>query len=256
MYRFVDMHCHLDRIAHATQVAAALQEQDIAVFCTPVTPEESLCAQHQFEHELHIRVGVGMHPWWIEAGKKGENLARIAGQLAATSPFVGEIGLDAGPAHLASYDTQLSAFCSICEAMHAHPLSHRVLSIHAVKAAHLVLDTLEHYGLLSHAGLAPIFHWFSGTSDDLVRIRRAGAYISVNKRMLVTKRGREYARVMPLSQLLLETDAPPQLDKAYAAKDIQADLETALDMLTDLRQEPRARIERQTSETGIMLLQL
>lgn len=37
-------------------------------------------------------------------------------------------------------------------------------------------------------------------------------YFSVNERMLGTKRGREYARQIPLDKLLIETNARENLD--------------------------------------------
>ena len=74
------------------------------------------------------------------------------------------------------------------------------------------MDILESNGLLDRSTNSPtiIFHWFSGTSDELIRARHAGSFFSINERMLVTKRGREYARQIPLNRLLLETDAPAE----------------------------------------------
>ena len=40
----------------------------------------------------------------------------------------------------------------------------------------------------------------------------AGCFFSVSARMLETKRGREYAKAIPLRKLLLETDAPAVID--------------------------------------------
>ncbi|MFQ9751750.1 MAG: TatD family hydrolase [Collinsella aerofaciens] len=65
-----------------------------------------------------------------------------------------------------------------------------------------------------------MFHWFSGTSDELVRARHAGSFFSINERMLATKRGREYARQIPLNRLLLETDAPAEQNKETTARQL------------------------------------
>ncbi|MBC2681010.1 hypothetical protein GSS87_01000 [Corynebacterium sp. 4HC-13] len=82
-----------------------------------------------------------------------------------------------------------------------------VLSIHAVRASSAVIDILEELHI-GRYNVAPIIHWFSGTSDELTRFIALGGYISVNHRMLATKRGRAYARQIPVERLLIETDLP------------------------------------------------
>ena len=58
--------------------------------------------------------------------------------------------------------------------------------------------------------LIHIFHWFSGSSAQLKRARDLGCFFSVNAFMLQTKRGREYAKAIPLDRLLIETDLPEE----------------------------------------------
>lgn len=126
--------------------------------------------------------------------------------------MIGEVGLDFSARFAGSEPLQVQAFDRLCDALVQHPLAGRVISIHAVRSAGTVLDALESYGLLTPSPNSPavIFHWFSGTSNEFVRARNAGCYFSVNERMLATKRGREYARQIPLDRLLLETDAPAE----------------------------------------------
>lgn len=207
-WRYVDMHCHLDRMANAAEVATHAQERRIAILCTTVTPDDVASAQDVLAESRNVRIAAGLHPWWVTDGPKGTADAAQAAALAAVSDYVGEIGLDFSPAHKHNARAQIAAFERIVSACAAKPRRGRVISIHAVRAASDVLDMLEAHGLPDHATC--IFHWFSGTSVDLDRIRRLGCHISVNERMLATKRGREYARQMPLEQLHLETDAPPQ----------------------------------------------
>ena len=97
-----------------------------------------------------------------------------------------------------------------------------MISIHAVRSAGAVLDVLESHGLLIPNPNSPaiIFHWFSGTSDELARARNAGCNFSVNERMLASKRGREYARQIPLDRLLLETDAPAEPNTETSAQSL------------------------------------
>lgn len=81
----------------------------------------------------------------------------------------------------------------------------KVLSIHAVQAAQEALDILRETGCLETC--ICIFHWFSGTGEQLLEARRAGCFFSFGPRALATKRGRAYAAQIPKNQLLYESDA-------------------------------------------------
>lgn len=220
--RLADMHCHLDWIAQATAVAEEAREHGIGLFCTPVTPCDTLAARKQFTTHPNVHVGLGLHPWWIEDSAAGRTMVDQAVELAGTSSFIGEVGLDFSPAHTASAHLQTEAFERLARACAERPRPGRTVSIHAVRSAGAVLDILEQTGLITRAHC--IFHWFSGTSDDLARLRAHGCYVSVNERMLATKRGREYARQMPLDRLLLETDAPARAGVAVSAEVLEGAL--------------------------------
>lgn len=279
-FKLVDMHCHLDRMCNAADVAREAAARGIGIFCATVTPQDAILAQKTFANCENVRVGVGLHPWWVandrvlaRAGTRGEASAdnriftgtegahptNIASQsstagnlcsctertldsvnaicrvanLAAASPYIGEVGLDFSPAHVQTRSMQLEAFERIVRACAENPCGARVVSIHAVQAAREALDILEHHALTRSATC--VFHWFSGTSDDFLRLRRLGCCVSVNNRMLATRRGREYARQMPDDRLLLETDAPGQFDAPYSASELEASLMRTLCALARLR---------------------
>ena len=112
-----------------------------------------------------------------------------------------------------------------------YPLAGRVISIHAVRSAGTVLDVLESYGLLTPSPNS----WFSGTSNEFGRARNAGCYFSVNERMLATKRGREYARQIPLDRLLLETDAPAEPNTETSAQSLIRSLTRTSERIASLK---------------------
>lgn len=318
-FKLVDMHCHLDRMCNAADVAREAAARGIGIFCATVTPQDAILAQKTFANCENVRVGVGLHPWWVandrvlaRAGTRGEASAdnristgvdsdgaliahgqtparpnacgpadapahsvdagtriftgtegahptNIASQsstagnlcsctertldsvdaicrvanLAAASPYIGEVGLDFSPAHVQTRSMQLEAFERIVRTCAENPCGARVVSIHAVQAAREALDILERHALTRSATC--VFHWFSGTSDDFLRLRRLGCCVSVNNRMLATRRGREYARQMPDDRLLLETDAPGQFDAPYSASELEASLMRTLCALARLR---------------------
>lgn len=211
-----DAHCHLDLMAHPDAVADEATALGLVLFDCGVDPHDFARAKKRTCGRSNIFAGIGLHPWWLADGRCGNAEINLLCEVAAQERLIGEVGLDFSARFAGSEPLQVQAFDRLCDALVQHPLAGRVISIHAVRSAGTVLDALESYGLLTPSPNSPaiIFHWFSGTSDELVRARDAGCYFSVSERMLATKRGREYARQIPLDRLLLETDAPakPQAD--------------------------------------------
>lgn len=128
----------------------------------------------------------------------------------------------------------------------------KLLSIHAVNAAGDVLDALQAAGTLARH--QAIFHWFSGSSDDLQRALHAGCFFSVGPRMLASRRGREYARQIPLDRLLLETDMPARAGEPLPAEIWEAELRNALAGIAQLKDVDRTVLAQQLAITSEALL--
>ena len=78
-----------------------------------------------------------------------------------------------------------------------------------------------------------------------MRAKEVGCWFSVSERMLGTRRGLEYARQIPVSRLLLETDLPETKNDGTSAMDIAKSLSRAARTLTSIKEgwEPsRARL--------------
>lgn len=154
-----------------------------------------------------VRLSAGLHPWWVERSLV-EALAQaeaLAALVSATS-FVGEVGLDFARRGVAMPEVQEAAFrVIVAECVR---LGGRAVSVHAVGkgAAGRVLDILVDARFFADGSNCAVFHWFSGSSDELVRARELGCRFSVGLPMLRAKRGRSYAAQIPEAQLLLETD--------------------------------------------------
>lgn len=132
-------------------------------------------------------------------------------------------------------DIQTAVFEMICKACSDSGCdgAPKILSLHSVQAADLMLDILERTGCL--VGCCCIFHWFTGSGFALNRAVKAGCMFSVNEMMLNTRRGREYARQLPADRLLVETDLPPGEDVMFSAGEIMASLERTLEKLSVIR---------------------
>ena len=220
--RFFDTHCHLDLTLSPDAAASESAALGLGLFDCGVNPRDFSAANERARRQPGIIAGIGLHPWWLADGRCGAAEVNLLCELASRERFIGEIGLDFSSRFAGTEGVQTQAFERLCQALSQHPLAGRVLSIHAVRAAGATLDILESRGLLKNDPNSPtiIFHWFSGTSDELVRARHAGSFFSINERMLATKRGREYARQIPLNRLLLETDAPAEQNKETTARQL------------------------------------
>lgn len=243
--RLFDAHCHLDLMAHPDAVADEATALGLGLFDCGVDPRDFAAAKTRGSHHPNIIVGVGLHPWWLADGRCGNAEIDLLCQIAVQERYIGEVGLDFSARFAGSEPLQIQTFDRLCDALVQHPLTGRVISIHAVRSTGTVLDVLESHGLLIPNSDSPviIFHWFSGTSDELVRARNAGCYFSVNERMLASKRGREYARQIPLDRLLLETDAPAEPNTETSAQLLIRSLTRTSERIASLKKCDIKRIE-------------
>lgn len=235
--RLIDAHCHLDLMAYPNTVADETVATGLGVFDCGVDPRDFAAAKKRASRYPNIIAGVGLHPWWLVDGRCGPAEVNLLCEAAAQERYIGEVGLDFSARFAGSEPLQTQALDRLCDTLVQHPLTGRVISIHAVRSAGTVLDALESYGLLTPSPNSPaiIFHWFSGTSNEFVHARNAGCYFSVNERMLATKRGREYARQIPLDRLLLETDAPAEPQADASARQLITSLKSASLHIAELK---------------------
>lgn len=239
-----DMHCHLAFSPDARAAAVAMRQQGIGGLCATVTPDEYRLAMLDMGEELarnsNLKLGIGLHPWWLSDGSCGTDAIDKLLALSSQTRFIAEVGLDFAPRRAESAQLQRTTFARIAAASHG-----KVLSVHAVKSANVALDLMENVGLIapgtphdarSDDGTAVIFHWFSGTANELARAIDYGCFFSINPRMLSTKRGRAYVQQIPESKLLLESDLPPAAGDAFHAQEVRSLLETSIDRMAELRQ--------------------
>lgn len=240
-----DAHCHLDLMARPDAVADEATALGMGLFDCGVDPRDFASANKRARSRSNIFAGIGLHPWWLADGRCGAAEINLLCKVAAQERFIGEVGLDFSARCAGSELLQTQALDQLCNALVHYPLAGRVISIHAVRSAGTVLDVLESHGSLIQNPDSPviIFHWFSGTSDELVRARNAGCYFSVNERMLASKRGREYARQIPLDRLLLETDAPAEPNTETSAQLLIRSLTRTSERIASLKKCDIKRIE-------------
>lgn len=246
----VDMHDHLGWFRDPVAVARAAAARGLGMLAVTVTPEEFLQLRPRLAGIESVRLAVGLHPWWVRDATDADTLCELVGRAR----FVGEIGLDASPRRASNWDAQLAAFERICAACASTsvPPAPKVLSIHAVRAATAALDVLERTGASERCRC--VLHWFAGSSDELWRAVRLGCRFSLGERSLATRRGREYARILPADRLLTETDLPEGEGARSSASDVVASLERAVSSIAAARKTSVEEVRRIVSANGAELL--
>ena len=115
-----------------------------------------------------------------------------------------------------------------------------------------MLDVLERTGASERCRC--VLHWFAGSSDELWRAVRLGCRFSLGERSLATRRGREYARILPADRLLTETDLPEGEGARSSASDVVASLERAVSSIATARETSVEEVRRIVSANGAELL--
>ena len=227
-----DMHCHLGFFEDPAGAAAELAAKGVAALSATVTPAGFERAARELADAANVRVGVGLHPWWVADGRCGEDDVALAARLATSARFVAEVGLDFAHGRDATRAAQLDALDRVLAACEG---GGHVLSLHAVRAGSDLLDLLDRHGTCEDNVV--ILHWFSGSGDELTRAIRMGCHFSVGPRMLATRRGRAYAQQVPLDRLLLETDLPASLEDGarLSPAELVRQLSRARDAIRELR---------------------
>lgn len=254
--RYFDAHVHLDLMTNAAEVASQAQGLGLGALSCTVEPAGYAPAMQELAKAEDIHVALGAHPWWVADGRvSGADIDSLV-EMLATTRLVGEVGLDFSPKHVrsGSRGAQMEAFSRIVSACveTSDPSHPKVLSIHSVRAATTVLDVLEREGATSACRC--VFHWFSGSTDELWRAVRDGCWFSLGERSLATGKGREYAKLVPKDRLLTETDYPPRESAPGSAEEVVESLRRALAGLATARKCEEGEIQELVVENARALL--
>lgn len=194
----LDAHCHLDRYSDPAKIAAEARRRGVFIVAVTTLPSHFRLGQQYVRALAGVRLGLGLHPLVALEGQSELPLFR---DLLAHTSFVGEVGIDLSREGVATSAQQLKLFDGIAAALgKAGP---KFISLHSRGAVPEVLATLERHRLKS-----VVFHWFSGTVDELQAVLQAGHYLSVNPAMTRSASGRRLLSRIPRDRVLTESDGP------------------------------------------------
>ena len=206
----IDTHCHLYMPPLDTDPVAVLAracERHVTQIIVPAYDQASWDLMTPYEANPNLHTAYGIHPWLAHESSPGgtldETLAALRLRLTTTNPVaVGEIGLDtkiensglAEQVPLLEAQLQLAVDLDLPVILHCRGAFEELLS-----------------ALGNHQGkIRGVLHAFSRGPDLGNRFIDAGLYIALGGSITrpTAKRPRKSALRLPLSRIILETDAP------------------------------------------------
>jgi TatD DNase family protein len=243
--KLIDSHCHLDFDAFdadRNEVIGRAQVSGVTDIVVPGVRADgwekirSMCVADDMLHPCY-----GLHPYHADMHTQ-QDLDWLETWLAQHACVaVGECGLDLRRDQAPEKD-QMHYFSAQLDLATAY---NKPVVIHAVRATTQVIELLKNY-----PDLRGMIHSYSGSYEQARQLVDRGFYISLGGAITYDNahRARVVATKLPLSSMLIETDAPDQPDADhFAQRNEPAYLLNVLDCLCELRTESREEIAAHTS---------
>jgi len=244
----IDSHCHLDFDAFDSDRNAVLdraQNQGIKHIVIPGVKRSNwkrireICSSNAQVHACY-----GLHPY-LAAEHTDEDILLLSRWLESNEcKAVGECGLDYRKDQ-ADRQLQLKFFTAQLDLAQ---VTDKPVVIHSVRATEDVIHAIKTY-----PGLRGMVHSYSGSYEQALQLIDLGFYISFGGAITYdnAKKLRTSATKIPLTSILLETDAPDQPDADhFNQRNEPAYLVNVLKCLSKLRAEPIEEIAAQTTKNA------
>ena len=213
--QLIDSHCHLDFEIFDNDRSDVLQrarDNNISDIVIPGTEKifwdriKQLCKNHTQLHACY-----GLHPYWVSDHNK-QDIEKLKEYIDSNRPVaLGECGLDFRPQQ-ADKKTQLYFFEAQLDIAESHQLP---VVIHSVRATEAVIQTIKKFKKLKG-----MIHSYSGSQEQARQLIDLNFFISVGGSVTYdgAKNIKQVVKNIPLTSLLIETDAPDQPDKKNRGK--------------------------------------
>jgi len=241
----IDSHCHLDFETFDIDRADVLQrakDNNISDIIIPGTEKiywdriNQLCKKHSQLHACY-----GLHPYWVNEHNKTD-IEKLKQYIEANRPVaLGECGLDFR-ADQADKKTQLYFFEAQLDIAEQDQLP---VIIHSVRATEAVIQSIKKFKKLTG-----MIHSYSGSTEQAKQLIDLNFFISVGGSVTYdnAKKIKQIVKEIPLTSLLIETDAPDQPDKKHNGKRNEpAYIVNTINAISKIRNESVEMITRQTT---------
>jgi TatD DNase family protein len=205
-----DHHCHLQDktiLPHLNHVLKNATQKGITKFiCCGTSEEDWQAILDLSKNHTQILPAIGIHPWFVEKVSTKWN-AQLQNFLKKNPTcLIGEIGLDL---HFCK-ETINKQKVIFSEQLEIAKAFHRPVSVHNLKAWHLVLPVIEKYTEINI-----MLHSFSASTEITEKLaKHPNIYFSLSGSILnPSQKMEKVISRLPLDKILLETDSPFLLQK-------------------------------------------
>ena len=195
----VDFHCHPDLYNDNFKLIEKSRENNFKIVAMTNLPQLYRRYYEKFSNEETINISLGYHPQLIEEYPKELNTFL---KYVKEASFIGEVGLDISSKKTNTIELQKEIFGSIIN--ECTRLGNKIISIHSRKTDDIIFDFLKKSSCIY------IMHWYTGNIKRLLDTMSIddNIYISINSNMVHSSKGINLIKTVPLSRIVLETDAP------------------------------------------------
>lgn len=249
-----DTHCHLDfKIFQPDrmEVVARAQEANVRDILVPGVSYKNWQDVVNLQKKYSgVHIALGMHPMFL-AQHRLEDTTLLDQMLAqGVCQAVGECGMDLFVKGL-NEQRQIEIFVEHLKLAKKYDLP---LIIHARKSLDIILKYIRQL-----SGLRGIMHSFSGSRQQAEICIKQGFLLGFGGPITYSRatKLRELVRCLPLESLVLETDAPDQVDTShYGQRNEPAFLPAILNSVAELRESTPNDIAAATTLNAKTLLRL
>lgn len=230
----IDTHCHIDLFEQPLQIAQAAEQSKIRTVAVTYLPSHYELALRHLKGFRFVHPALGLHP--LSANDHAGEIGRFC-EIAKDAYLIGEVGLDFSASAVSTRAIQEESFERVLGSIRRDAF----VTLHSRGAEDAVVSALTR----SHD--APVvFHWFSGSREQLLRVVTAGHYISLNPAMTKTAKWQELIMLVPSERVLTESDGPFSKWNGKPASPLQ--IEVVIRWLSERWRQPEGevaeRIER------------
>ena len=231
--QIVDSHSHFDAAefdrdradAHARALAVGVSRQIVPAIDAAGWPKlKQVCGQLPGLYPAY-----GLHPMYLDS-HRNDHLTELKLWIERERPVaLGECGLDFFVDGLDA-DTQHLYFDAQLELAREFDLP---VIVHARRAVDAVIASIRRIG-----GLRGVIHSFPGSEQQAAQLHDLGFLLGVGGPVTYQRANklRKVASVMPLGQMLLETDSPDQPNSGHRGqRNEPANVLEVLDVIAELR---------------------
>lgn len=239
----IDAHCHLDFInfdKDRDEVIQRAAQNGISDIIIPGVSTsnwqkiKALCEQHKNLHPCY-----GLHPYWVDQHQEND-LEKLENFIDNTTCLgIGECGLD-----FRAEQADKKAAIFFKAQLDIAERKNLPVIIHSVRATEDVIQQLRKYPTLTG-----MVHSYSGSYEQALQLIELGFYISFGGAITYehARKLRKVASKIPLTSLLIETDAPDQPDASHQhERNEPAYLTEVINVLVKLRSESTTKIAHHT----------